>query len=155
LNATYVVLAHELVELNLFGVLPPLLPLVGIGRGDRWVSEASVEPHVDDLLLISRKRHWHTPLHITSDRSSLEPAVDPTLCNGYSVRRPVSFLAGFLKPLLNIVLQFVESQKDMGGLAGDGGGSVNLAFGVDELKGVQELAALVASGRKEYSQSQV
>lgn len=30
-----VVLAHKLEEVNLFGVLPPLLPVLGVAVGDR------------------------------------------------------------------------------------------------------------------------
>ena len=42
-------LCHELEVLYAVGVLPPLLPLVGVARRDADVADRSVEPHVKHL----------------------------------------------------------------------------------------------------------
>jgi hypothetical protein len=44
-----IVLSHELVIADIFRVLPPLLPLVGVVRGDADVPDGSVEPYVENL----------------------------------------------------------------------------------------------------------
>lgn len=39
----YIILAHELIETDVLGVKPPLLPLGGIVCGNAWISKRSVE----------------------------------------------------------------------------------------------------------------
>jgi hypothetical protein len=38
--------SHELVEIDVFGSLPPLLPLVGVVGGERNITYRSIEPDV-------------------------------------------------------------------------------------------------------------
>lgn len=52
-----VVLAHELVQGDVVGVLPPLLPipalevaLVGVALGNGSITDAGIEPDVEDLV---------------------------------------------------------------------------------------------------------
>lgn len=49
----YVVLAHKLIEFDIVGIMPPLLPLIRIVRSDRNIAYTRVEPHVHDLVLIT------------------------------------------------------------------------------------------------------
>jgi hypothetical protein len=42
-------LAHELVQLHILRVLPPLPPLLSVPRGDGQVANRGVEPHVEHL----------------------------------------------------------------------------------------------------------
>jgi hypothetical protein len=44
-----IVLSHKLIIADIFRVPPPLLPLVGVVRGDADVPDGSVEPYVEDL----------------------------------------------------------------------------------------------------------
>ncbi|KAI3479573.1 hypothetical protein L1887_58385 [Cichorium endivia] len=60
----HVVLAHELVELDVVRVLPPLLPLVGVVCGDARVADGRVEPHVQHLVLHALDGDGHTPLEV-------------------------------------------------------------------------------------------
>lgn len=52
-----VVLAHELVQGDIIGVLPPLLPipalqvtLIGVALGNGSIADAGIEPDVEDLV---------------------------------------------------------------------------------------------------------
>ena len=65
-----VVLSHKLVELDIVGVLPPLLPLVGVVSGDRDVSDRGIEPHVEHFRSEFLQRHLGSPLEITGDAST-------------------------------------------------------------------------------------
>jgi len=44
-----IVLSHKLIIADIFRVLPPLLPLVAVVRGDAYIPNRSVEPYVEDL----------------------------------------------------------------------------------------------------------
>lgn len=140
----HIVLAHELIEGDLIGILPPLLPLIGIVGRDGGIADTGVEPHVDDLLLIPRQRHRHTPLEISRDAAGLQALCQPRLRDGHAVLRPSVLLVRVLEPLLNLGLQLLEADKDVRRVSGHGGGAVDLATRVDELKGIQQAAALVA-----------
>ena len=87
-----IVLADELVQLDFLGVLPPLLPLIGIACRNGWVSDASIEPNVEDLVLITWKRNRHAPFQIARDAPALETFCKPRACNCNSVGRPLVLL---------------------------------------------------------------
>jgi len=72
-----VVLAHELVELNILGVLPPLLPLLGVSCCDRRVADGGIEPDVEDLTLPARKGNRGTPLEVTGNAAQLKALLEP------------------------------------------------------------------------------
>ena len=65
-----VVLAHELVELDILLVLPPLLPLVGVGGCNRDVTNRGIEPDIEDLLSEFLDRDRRAPLKVASDAST-------------------------------------------------------------------------------------
>ena len=49
----YIVLAHELIELDILRISPPELPILCIIGSNRGVTNAGIEPHVEDLLFIA------------------------------------------------------------------------------------------------------
>ena len=77
----YVVLAHELVQLDILGVLPPLLPILGVSGSDGGVTNGGIEPDIEDLVLPARQRHRGTPFEVTGDATQLEALLEPGLGN--------------------------------------------------------------------------
>lgn len=87
----HIVLAHELIKLDVLRVLPPLLPVRAIqviaidqvlGNGD--VANTSIEPNIEDLLCILLVTqafeilgNRNTPLEVSSDTTGKESLVDP------------------------------------------------------------------------------
>lgn len=140
----HIVLAHELIEGNIIGVLPPLLPLVGIVGRDGRIADASIKPHVNHLLLVARQGNRHTPLQISGDTAGFQALCQPRLGDGNAVLRPSILLVGVLEPLVNLGLQLLQANKDVRRVARDGSSAVDLASWVDELKRIQQAAALVA-----------
>jgi hypothetical protein len=49
----YIVFAHELVQLDIFRISLPKLPILCIIRSNRGVPNAGVEPHVENLLFVA------------------------------------------------------------------------------------------------------
>jgi UDP-N-acetylglucosamine enolpyruvyl transferase len=86
-----IVLAHELIELDVLRVLPPLLPVRTIqiitihqvlGNGN--IANAGIEPDVEDLLCILLVTqafkilgNGNTPLEISGDTTGEETLIDP------------------------------------------------------------------------------
>ncbi len=60
-----VVFAHELEQLHVLIDPPLLVVLLQQVCSDRDVSDRSIEPHVEDLLLELLDRHRHTPFQVT------------------------------------------------------------------------------------------
>ena len=67
-----IVLTHELVELDVLLVLPPLFPLVSVGSCDGDVTNWRVKPNVENLVLKFLKRDSSSPFEITSDATTKE-----------------------------------------------------------------------------------
>ena len=68
-----VVFAHELVELNIIGVLPPLVPvLLCIAGSNRQVTDGSIEPHIKNFVGILLQGDGGAPLEVTGDASALQ-----------------------------------------------------------------------------------
>ena len=57
-------LAHELVQLDILGIFPPFLPPFGVSSSDGYVADASVEPDIEDLLFVAWERDRSTPFEI-------------------------------------------------------------------------------------------
>lgn len=116
-----VIFTHELVKLDVVGVLPPLLPLgttqitsIGIILGDGYVSDAGIEPHVKDLVrvfLVAQSLeslgNGNTPLEISGDTTGQQTLIDPRLSNGGAVGAPFSLGAALLEPRNKFLLQRV------------------------------------------------
>jgi len=68
-----VILAHKLIELNVFRILPPLLPVfLNVICSDREVTDGCIEPDIEYFLLVVVKRDWGAPLEISGDTASLQ-----------------------------------------------------------------------------------
>ena len=139
----HVVLAQELPQLHILRVAPPLLPLVCVVGSDRGVADASLEPHVENLVLVSLQRDGNTPLQVSGDTTVLQALLQPGLGDNAGVPGPVTLLNSGVSPFLDLRLELVEQDVDVFRLAADGGSAVKLAAGVDEIKGIKEVTALV------------
>lgn len=85
-----VILAHELVQLDVLRVLPPLLPVIGIVGSNRGVTNRGIEPDIKDLTLPTRERDGGTPLQVTSNATQLEPLLEPRLSNDLAIVGPAA-----------------------------------------------------------------
>jgi hypothetical protein len=108
-----IVLAHELIQLDVLGVLPPFLPLLGVSGCNRRVANRSIKPDVKDLALPAFERDRSTPRQVASDATRLETFLEPRLCDDPSVRGPITLFRGLFKPLLAALLQLAEVQEQV------------------------------------------
>ena len=68
-----VVFAHELVELDIIGVFPPLVPvLLCVAGSNRQVANGGIEPHIENLVGILFQGDGGAPLEVTGDASALQ-----------------------------------------------------------------------------------
>ena len=67
----YVVLAHELVQLNIFLILPPLFPLVCVISCYRDVTNRGVKPHIEDFVCKLFDGDWCAPLEVASNAPAI------------------------------------------------------------------------------------
>jgi len=137
-----VVLAHELVQLDVLGVLPPALPLVHVVGSNGNVADRSIEPHIEDLLAVLLKRNRGSPLEVTRDASALETTLQEVVSEGDSIGRPVGL--DLLDPLLELRLDLGQIDEDVGRGADFGSRFALVADGLDELDGVDKLTTAVA-----------
>lgn len=142
----HIVLAHELVELDILGVLPPLLPVgtvqvAGVCQvlRNRDVSNAGIKPDIEDLLgvllvaeSIKTLGDRNTPLEISGDATGEQTLVDPCLGDGDTVCAPVTLLAALVEPWDEKILNRVQAQVEVLGSPLLGGGTVDLASGVNQ-----------------------
>lgn len=77
----HIILCHELVQFDIFRILPPLLPIFGIVACDGYVTDWSVKPHIHNFIFPSFKRYWCTPLQVASDASGLQTLTNPGFCD--------------------------------------------------------------------------
>ena len=75
-----VVFAHELVQLHVLLVLPPLLPLIDVVCCDGDVANWSVKPHVKDLVLEFVDRDRRAPFKVSRDHSFNQTVFKELLC---------------------------------------------------------------------------
>lgn len=146
-----VVFAHELVQLDFAGVLPPLLVLLlEVVGSDRDVADRGVEPHVEHFLLEALDGDGHSPLQVSGDALWLEAHVQPGLRHCDRVLRPFALLAALQDPLLEIGLDHGEVDEEVFGFPLDWLGFADFAFGILELDRTVEkplaFVALVAFG---------
>lgn len=52
----HIILAHKLIELHMFRVLPPLLPVRWIACSNRYISNRCIKPNIEDLNTIRLER---------------------------------------------------------------------------------------------------
>lgn len=140
-----VVLAHELVELDVLRVLPPLVPLLlrVVGR-DRQVADGRVEPHVEHLVLVLLDGNGRAPLEVAGDAPALEALLEQRARELYRVGGPLALLGSALEPLLVDRLNLGQVDEDVLRLADLGRRARDLRLRVDQLRRVKQLPALVA-----------
>lgn len=139
-----VILSHELVQLHVLSVLPPLLPLVAVVGGDRDVADGGIEPNIEDFVSILFERHGSSPLQVAGNTSFHETALKELVGEGRSILGPVSFNFGFSHPSSELVCHLGKVDKDMLGLLDHGSSVAHLAVRVLQLRSVDELTASVA-----------
>lgn len=79
------------------------------------------------------KHTGNAPLEISGDAAGLQPLIQPGVRDGDAVRTPALLDRG--KPRLDLVLQRVQAEVEMLGLAPLRGGAVELAARVDQPAG--------------------
>lgn len=87
----HVVFTHELIQLYILGVLPPLGPIVSVVGSDARVTDRCVEPDIEDLLFIAFQRNRDTPLQVTSNAAWFQTFLDPGLSNVNTIVRPFAY----------------------------------------------------------------
>lgn len=86
-----IVFTHELIELDIIGVLPPLFPLLGVACCNAGVSNRSIIPDIEHLVLETGHRNRSTPLEITSNATGTQAFLQPRLGNVNTVGRPLAY----------------------------------------------------------------
>merc|ERR1740139_800255 len=67
-----VVFAHELDKFDVFGVHPPLFPLVSVVGSDRDIANWRVKPHIENFVGVLFKWDGRTPFQVSGDGSGKE-----------------------------------------------------------------------------------
>jgi len=108
-----VILAHELVQLDILGVLPPLLPILGISSRDRRVTDRSIKPHIKHLALPTRQGDRGTPLQVTGNTTQLESLLEPGLSDDFAVVGPGALGRSLLVPGLTVGLELAQVEEEV------------------------------------------
>lgn len=130
----HIVLAHELIQLHILWISPPLLPVLGVVGCDGHIANASIEPHIHDFVIVSLKRNRCTPFQISRDTARLQAFSDPCICNVDAVVAPHTVDLALLVPLCRLLLQLVELKVDVFRLAHFGGGAIQLTTRIYQLQ---------------------
>ena len=139
-----IVLAHELIQLDVVLVLPPLLPEVCVGRRDRNIADRSIEPDIEDLVGELVDGDFGAPLEIASDASAEQALLEHGSREADRVGGPLALDGGLCDPLLKLGLDLGQVDEDV--LAGlDHRGSVTGgALGINQLHGIDKLTTAIA-----------
>ena len=141
-----VVFAHELVQLDILRILPPLLPVFVLSSqvvgGDRDVADRSVKPDIEHLVLVIR--HLSAPLQIPGDTSTMETFIQQLSSELGGILRPVSFDTDLLDPLSEIGRDLGQVDEDVLGGLRLGLVVAKSASWVDQLNGIDQFAAAIA-----------
>mmetsp|Transcript_24631 Transcript_24631/g.66990 ORF Transcript_24631/g.66990 Transcript_24631/m.66990 type:complete len:386 (+) Transcript_24631:1586-2743(+) len=125
--------------------MPPLPPaLARIAGGDGDVADGRVEPHVEDLVLHALEGHGHTPLEVARDAPRLQAPLDPCLRRRDGVVCPEAVHGRLVNPLNERLCECRQIEVHVVRGPRHGRGARRRAPRVDELRGVEQLAALVA-----------
>ena len=140
-----IVLAHELVELYILGVLPPLQIVVWeILLGDADIADRGVEPDVEDFLLVVFERDLGAPLEVSGDASAFESLFEPGLSDLASVQLPLSLLRDSVEEGGELGLEGAQLEEQVGAHLLLRRGVAQGAQRRHQLSRVQKLAAFVA-----------
>jgi len=98
-----IVLTHELVELDLLRVLPPLSPVLIVGSEvvacNRDVADWCIEPDIEDLVLIVVSWNRSAPLQVSCDASAMEALFEKFLGEELGVVAPFALNRLLVDPL--------------------------------------------------------
>ena len=67
-----IVFAHELIELHILLILPPLSPLISVISSDRDVANRCIEPDIENLVRELIERDRCSPFEITCNAASMK-----------------------------------------------------------------------------------
>lgn len=138
-----IVLAHELVELHLIRVLPPLFPLRGVVGGNRKITDRSIEPDVKHLVPESIQRDGYAPFEVTRDASRGQAGLEPRLSDGLAVRRPFAPFGHIRNPVFIPFLQLRQVEEEMPRFFLNRREPIELAARIDQLDRVEQLLASI------------
>lgn len=115
-----VIFAHELVKLDVLGRSPPFLPLVGVRRCYRRVTDRCVHPDVHDftlhrlvLFFVTRLGYGYTPSQVSCDRGGSKTTFHPwfhdlTVGEDDGIAVPFSLDSGRLEPFFKSGLECIQ-----------------------------------------------
>ncbi len=145
-----VVFAHEVVGQGV-GVVPPVPPAVGVTEasspfdGGRKIADHRVEPDVEPLsrlLAPTIQRNGDAPVDVTAHRPGLD-LVQDVLTELDDVGSPESGGCTIIEPLAERLGQRGQIKEEVLGLDEFGGFPVDLAARIDQVGGVELIAAVV------------
>jgi hypothetical protein len=110
-----IVLSHELIELNIFVVLPPFPVIIilsaEIVSSNGNIANWCIEPNIEDFFFEPFLWDWASPHEVTSDAPCYESTVDEMIGKVLSVSAPIR--RSFVNPCLQILRDFWEIDEDM------------------------------------------
>lgn len=139
-----VVLAHELIQLHLLWVPPPLLPVVSQVSSDGDVPDRGIEPHIEPLLLHTFLRDPYAPVEVSRHASWLETLVQPALADGSRVGGPGTCHRPLGDELFELGGEVVETEEEMVGRDVFWRVLADVAVGLKKVFWVEEFATSVA-----------
>lgn len=108
----HIVLAHKLIQRDLFGILPPFWVIFSQKIGCDWdIADGSIIPHIEYFLFVLLDRDTHSPFQIPSNTLLFQPHVGPGLSEGNRVLRPFSFYTRLINPFLQSFLDIWQVNK--------------------------------------------
>lgn len=107
-----VVLADELMQLDMLRVSPPFLLFLGVVGCDGHIANASVKSRVDDLVFVGRERYLCSPFHVPSDAAWLQSLLQPGRSNNLAIAGPSALLGGSSKEGFDLRLQLIQLQEN-------------------------------------------
>jgi len=109
-----VILAHKLIELNVFRILPPLLPVfLNVICSDREVTDGCIEPDIEYFLLVVVKRDWGAPLEISGDTASLQALLQERGSKLDWVCSPLTLFGSLFIPFLMMRLDLGQVDENV------------------------------------------
>jgi len=143
-----VILAHELVKLNVIVVLPPLFPIIilstKVACGDRNVTNGCIEPYIEDLVLIALFWHGCTPFKVSCDASTMESISDELVCEPFGIITPLSLNRLLIDILLELWGCLGEIDVNMLGLDWNGSVATDGALWVNQFDCFNKLTTAIA-----------
>lgn len=108
-----VVLTHELVKLNVFGVLPPLFIFISPGSCYGDIANRSIEPHIEHFVFVLFQWNWYTPFEVSGDASALESLTSETVSKLDGIISPLALDMSLFEPFLMEGLDLWQVYEDV------------------------------------------